>query len=135
MVNSNLKRIKGHHMMIKIEADQGIKALTTFCNERNLDKDKVFNLFEFLAFIRIGTRGMLNMIKEPNLMEIDLPEEAGSAITALSSEHGPIIVKAMIINRYTPSKWPVLRLRKWKYLMTAFVMSLYYEVKERIVGL
>lgn len=121
-------------MPIKIDNGQGIKALKVYTDERMLDREKVLVLFEFLAFINLGLPGMLAMVKNPHILEIDLPDEPASAILSLAGDHGPVIVKAMIITRCGPSKRVLLKGRKWFYLLAAFVMSMYYEVRERIFG-
>ncbi len=118
--------------MNKLMQSEAAIAFERFCVNRKLNKEKVATVYEFAAFIDYGLGTIRRNMKDPNAIEVPVSDHTKHQINLLNSDHGELLLKAMIVKRYTGHKWILLKAKKHYYLCTSWFFSMYYDLKDSI---
>ena len=86
--------------MNKLMQSEGATAYERFCINRKLNKEKTTTIYEFAAFIDYGLGTLRRNMKDPDAIEVPVSEHTKHQINLLNSDHGEMLLKAMIAKRY-----------------------------------
>jgi hypothetical protein len=106
---------------------EGAPAYDRFCANRKLNYKKLKNMYEFAAFIDYGLHTIQFNMKNPDVVEVAVSAHTKHIIQLLNSENGELVLKAMIVRKYSGLGWVWMKLKKYTYYYSAFVMSIYYD--------
>ena len=113
--------------MNKLVQSEGAPAYDRFCENRKLKGKKLKNVYEFAAFINYGLGTIQFNMQNPDTIEVPVSAHTKHVIQLLNSEHGELILKAMIARKYSGFGWVWMKLKKYTYFYLAFIMGIYYD--------
>jgi hypothetical protein len=114
--------------MNKLCQSEGAPAYDRFCENRKLKNKRLVNVYEFAAFIDYGLGTIQFNMKNPDTIEVPVSVHTKHVIQLLNSDHGELILKAMVVRKYSGFGWAWMKLKKYIYLSVAFILGVYYDL-------
>jgi hypothetical protein len=114
--------------MNKLCQSEGATAYERFCNYRKLNGKRTSTIYEFAAFIDYGLGTIKRNMKHPGEIEVPVNAHTKHTVNLLNSEHGEMLLKAMIIRKYSGFGLILMKLKKYYYFFAAFIMGVYYDM-------